>query len=49
MTVAEVAEALGFSKATIYSLCESGDLPSFRIGNSIRLVADEVWKRLRQK
>lgn len=32
LTVAEVAEQLNVSKRTIYQLCESGRLPSQRIG-----------------
>jgi excisionase family DNA binding protein len=35
--VAEVAEQLGVCAATVYRLCESGELPHVRIVNSIRV------------
>jgi len=35
--VADVAEQLGVCEATVYRLCESGDLPHIRIVNSIRV------------
>ena len=35
--VAEVAEHLGVCNATVYRLCESGDLPHVWIVNSIRI------------
>ena len=37
LTVAEVAEQLGVCSATVYRLCESGELPHVRIVNSIRI------------
>jgi excisionase family DNA binding protein len=35
--VAEVAEQLGVCNATVYRLCESGELAHLRVGNSIRV------------
>ena len=35
--VAEVAEQLGVCNATVYRLCESGELPHLRVVNSIRI------------
>jgi excisionase family DNA binding protein len=41
LTVQEVADRLGVSTATVYKLCISGALPSFRVSTSIRIrVAD---------
>jgi len=37
LRVAEVAEQLGVSTATVYSLCETGQLPHIRIVDSIRV------------
>ena len=37
LRVAEVAEHLGVCNATVYRLCESGELPHVRIVNSIRV------------
>jgi excisionase family DNA binding protein len=37
LRVAEVAEHLGVCNATVYRLCESGELPQVRIVNSIRI------------
>jgi len=35
--VREVAERLSVSTATIYTLCERGELPHVRISNAIRI------------
>ncbi len=41
MSVREVATRLGVSTATVYGLCERGELRHVRVSNSIRLrVAD---------
>jgi excisionase family DNA binding protein len=37
LNVADVAERLGVCAATVYRLCERGDLPHVRIVNSIRV------------
>jgi len=37
LRVAEVAEQLGVCAATVYRLCEGGELPHVRIVNSIRV------------
>ena len=47
LRVAEVAKLLGLCRATIYRLVERGELPAFRIGNSIRLHPQELNDRLR--
>ena len=37
LTVREVAEQLGVCTATVYRLCESGELPHVRVVESIRV------------
>jgi excisionase family DNA binding protein len=37
LRVAEVAEQLGVCNATVYRLCESGELPHLRVVISIRV------------
>ena len=37
LRVAEVAEQLGICNATVYRLCERGELPHLRVVNSIRV------------
>jgi excisionase family DNA binding protein len=37
LTVREVAEELGVCTATVYRLCESGELPRVRVVESIRV------------
>jgi excisionase family DNA binding protein len=44
LTVAEVAELLRLSRATVYKLCDSGELPHLRISNSIRVALGEVLR-----
>ncbi|MCC6811261.1 MAG: helix-turn-helix domain-containing protein [Deltaproteobacteria bacterium] len=41
LTVREVAERLGVSKATIYALCERGELGHLRVSEAIRV--PESW------
>jgi len=41
-TVREVAERLRVSSATVYALCERGDLAHVRVSNAIRIVPDEL-------
>ena len=45
LTVRQVAERLSVSTATVYKLCERGELPHCRVGNSIR-VAPEALRAL---
>jgi len=47
LRVAEVAKLLGLCRATIYRLVERGELPAFRIGNSIRFHSEELNDCLR--
>ena len=37
LTIAETARMLGLSRATVYSLTRSGDLPSIKIGRAVRV------------
>ena len=39
---AEAAEATGIGRSKIYALIASGDLPSIRIGGSVRVPVDEL-------
>ncbi len=39
LTVAETAARLKVSTATVYAMCERGELPHFRVMNSIRVLA----------
>ena len=42
---AEAGDALGFSRAKVYTLIASGELPSLRVGGSVRVpvVALQEW------
>lgn len=40
----EAAEFLGVHKNTIYSLCKSKELPSFKIGNNRRIRTDALME-----
>jgi excisionase family DNA binding protein len=42
LSVRQVAQLLGVSTATVYRLCERGDLKYFRISNAIRISADDL-------
>jgi excisionase family DNA binding protein len=42
LRVAEVAEQLGVSTATVYNLCAAGQLPHVRITDSIRIRPAEL-------
>ncbi|MEV2516221.1 helix-turn-helix domain-containing protein, partial [Paenibacillus larvae] len=37
LTVRQVADYLGWHRNTVYSRCTSGELPSFKSGNSRRI------------
>ena len=38
----EVAEALGFSRSKAYELIGSGEIPSIRIGSSVRVPIEQL-------
>jgi excisionase family DNA binding protein len=42
LTVAEVASRLSVSTATVYKLCERGELRSVRISNAIRVLPHDL-------
>jgi excisionase family DNA binding protein len=42
LTVRQVAKLLGMCPATVYRLCERGELPHYRIRNAIRVDITEV-------
>ncbi len=46
MTVNEVAELLKLSKITIYKLAKSGQIPSFRVGSSLRFRREKILEIL---
>jgi excisionase family DNA binding protein len=41
-TVRAVAAFLGVSRATVYALCDRGELPHVRVGNSIRITGETL-------
>ena len=47
LRVRDVAKLLGLCHATVYRLVERGELPAFRLGNSIRFHLEELNDRLR--
>ncbi len=47
MTVAEVADALRVSRATVYRLVNAGSLPGSRVGKSMRVARRVVQDFLR--
>jgi len=42
LTVRDVAAALSVSTATVYALVERGELASFRVMNSIRVLREDL-------
>ena len=42
LSVREIAARLGVSTATVYSLCERGELPHVRVSNAIRIAPTDL-------
>jgi len=42
LTVAAVAKRLGIGSKAVYRLCESGELPSHKLGKQIRIRSDDI-------
>ena len=42
LTIPEVAEYLKLSKSKVYKMVQRGDIPSFKIGKSVRLRRTDV-------
>lgn len=42
LTVQEVADRLRVSTATVYRMCDRGELPQVRVSNAIRIPADAL-------
>lgn len=47
LTAAQVAQLLSLPKSTVYALAKRGELPSARLGRTIRFVRDDIETRLR--
>jgi len=47
MTAAEVAVLLALPKSTVYELARRGELPSARLGRTVRFLRDDIERRLR--
>lgn len=47
VTVPELAKKLGVSRMTIYRMIERGDIPSIRVGRSIRIPYQDAEALLR--
>ena len=45
----EAADAIGLSRSAIYQLLASGELPSIRIGGSVRIPVDKLREWLDRK
>ena len=48
LSVRQVAERLGVSPATIYKLCEQGELPHARVANAIRIAPADLGLFVRE-
>lgn len=46
MTVRDVAKLLKLSKITIYKLAKTGQIPSFRVGSSLRFRKEKILEIL---
>ncbi|XXF81236.1 helix-turn-helix domain-containing protein [Myxococcaceae bacterium GXIMD 01537] len=49
LTVREAAERLGVCRATVYRMCERGELPHVRISNTVRVVPETLERVLNPK
>jgi excisionase family DNA binding protein len=49
LRVTDVAERLGVCAATVYKLCDRGELPHLRIVNSIRVRPEDLAAFLKRK
>jgi len=49
MSIKEVADSLSLHPNTIYRLCRSGDIPSIKIGTTIRIDKDDLNSYLSNK
>jgi excisionase family DNA binding protein len=49
MTVRQVARVLRVCTATVYRLCERGDLPHVRVSNAVRISAQHLASYLTQR
>jgi excisionase family DNA binding protein len=45
----EAAETIGVGRATVYALVKKGELPSVRVGDSVRIPADGLRKWVDRK
>ena len=48
LTLQEVSEMLQVSKHTLYRLTKNGELPSLRVGKSLRYDAKEIYEYMRK-
>lgn len=49
LTTTEAASVLGMSRTHLTRLCKEGRIPSFNVGNSIRIEAEVVMRILRDR
>ena len=49
MSPLEVAKHIGLSRDTVYTLIRRGEIPSVRLGGSIRVPADQLRETIARK
>ena len=49
LTARQVAKMLGFSVDWVWRKAKAGELPSVRIGTSVRFIEDEIHECLKKK
>ena len=49
MTVTEIAKELRVSRMTVYRMCDSGELPSIRVGRSVRIREHDVIELIKRR